>query len=106
MNSSEILNKIPQTLKNLKEKNPLTQCITNYVTVNDVANGLLAIGASPLMSEDPQEQKDIVNINDSLVINKGVRFKKWTPLLSCYWWELNSQPALKGYVYRLALQNA
>lgn len=75
MNSSEILNKIPQTLKNLKEKNPLTQCITNYVTVNDVANGLLAIGASPLMSEDPQEQKDIVNINDSLVINIGTLTK-------------------------------
>ena len=75
MNRSEILNKIPQTLKNLKEKNPLTQCITNYVTVNDVANGLLAIGASPLMSEDPQEQKDIVNINDSLVINIGTLTK-------------------------------
>lgn len=75
MSELEILNKIPQALKNLKEINPLTQCITNYVTVNDVANALLAIGASPLMSEEPQEQKDIVNIDNGLVINIGTLTK-------------------------------
>ncbi len=75
MSDIEILNKIPQVLKNLKEVNPLTQCITNYVTVNDVANALLAIGASPLMSEEAKEQKDIVNIDNGLVINIGTLTK-------------------------------
>ena len=34
----------------LREKNPLVHCITNYVTANTVANGLLAAGASPVMA--------------------------------------------------------
>ena len=34
----------------LREKNPLVHCITNYVTANTVANGLLAAGASPVMT--------------------------------------------------------
>ena len=38
-------------LSNLKEKNPLIHCITNYVTVNDVANSLIAIGASPCCNQ-------------------------------------------------------
>ena len=62
-------------IENVRRTAPLVHNITNYVTVNDVANGLLAIGASPLMSEDQQKQKDIVNINDSLVINIGTLTK-------------------------------
>ena len=42
-------------LDELKNKNPLTHCITNFVTVNDCANAVLAIGASPIMSEDIEE---------------------------------------------------
>ena len=34
---------------------PLVHCITNYVTVNDVANCILAIGASPIMADDIAE---------------------------------------------------
>lgn len=35
-------------LENVKEKGPLTHCITNFVTVNDCANAILAIGAFQL----------------------------------------------------------
>ncbi|WP_407380152.1 hydroxyethylthiazole kinase [Methanobrevibacter sp.] len=70
-NENEILEKIPDTLNKVKEKNPLTQCITNFVTVNDCANSILAIGASPIMADDPQEVAEIVNIADALVINIG-----------------------------------
>ena len=34
---------------------PLVDCITNIVTVNDVANGLLAIDARPVMASAPEE---------------------------------------------------
>lgn len=41
-------------LENVRKKKPLIHNITNYVTVNDVANALLAIGASPIMADEVQ----------------------------------------------------
>ena len=41
---------------------PLVHNITNYVTVNDVANVLLACGGSPIMSDDPKDVEDITSI--------------------------------------------
>ena len=38
-------------LENMRAKSPLVHNITNYVTVNDVANVLLAAGGSPIMSD-------------------------------------------------------
>ncbi len=35
-------------LKELRQKRPLVHNITNYVVAQFVANGLLALGASPL----------------------------------------------------------
>ena len=39
-------------IKKLREVKPLVHNITNYVTVNDVANAILAIGGSPIMSDE------------------------------------------------------
>ena len=50
---------------------PLVHCITNYVTVNDCANALLAVGASPVMADDAGEVEDIVGISNALVLNIG-----------------------------------
>lgn len=50
---------------------PLVHNITNYVTVNDVANVLLACGASPIMSDDQEEVEDITSICSGLNINIG-----------------------------------
>ena len=70
-NESEILKKMPDTLDKFKATTPLTQCITNFVTVNDCANAILALGGSPIMADDPQEVEEIVNIANALVINIG-----------------------------------
>lgn len=70
-NENEILKKIPDTLNKFKTTTPLTQCITNFVTVNDCANAILALGGSPIMADDPQEVEEIVNIANALVINIG-----------------------------------
>ena len=67
----KILEKIPDSMRNVKEKCPLTQCITNFVTVNDCANAVLAIGASPIMAEAIDEVEEVVNISSALVINIG-----------------------------------
>lgn len=58
-------------LKNVAEKGPLVHSITNYVTVNDCANIILASGGSPIMADDIGEVCDITSICSSLVINMG-----------------------------------
>nr|WP_295970318.1 hydroxyethylthiazole kinase [uncultured Bacillus sp.] len=55
----------------VRKQVPLVHNITNYVTVNDVANSLLAIGASPIMADDLGEAADITSISQALVINIG-----------------------------------
>ena len=62
INNEKILEKLPKLLKEVKRKTPLTHCITNFVTVNDCANAILAIGGSPIMSDDVNEVAEIVNI--------------------------------------------
>lgn len=46
---------IKTCMDNVREKAPLVHNITNYVTVNDVANVLLACGGSPIMSDEPDD---------------------------------------------------
>ena len=58
-------------LKSVREQIPLVHNITNYVTVNDVANVLLACGGSPIMSDEPQDVEDITTICGGLNINIG-----------------------------------
>ena len=53
------------------EKGSLVHCITNYVTVNDVANTILACGGSPIMADDIEEVAEITSICNSLVLNIG-----------------------------------
>ncbi|CDI49892.1 hydroxyethylthiazole kinase [Clostridium tetani] len=72
----EIYKKIYNSLLKVKEKNPLIHHITNYVTVNDCANIVLAIGASPVMADDIREVEDMVSIASALVINIGTLNKK------------------------------
>lgn len=69
--SNNIKLEVVSLLKKLKEKKPLVHNITNYVTVNDCANILLAIGASPIMADDLREAADITSISSALVINIG-----------------------------------
>ena len=63
--------KIAGQFSAVREECPLVHCITNYVTVNDVANAVLAIGASPIMADDINEAADIASIASALVINMG-----------------------------------
>jgi hydroxyethylthiazole kinase len=58
-------------LENVQKKAPLIHNITNYVTVNDCANILLACGASPIMADDIQEVEEITSICSGLNINIG-----------------------------------
>ncbi|CTL94609.1 hydroxyethylthiazole kinase [Streptococcus pneumoniae] len=59
------------SLKLLKEKAPLVICITNDVVKNFTANGLVALGASPAMSEFPADLEDLLKYAGGLLINIG-----------------------------------
>lgn len=63
-------------LENVRTKTPLVHFITNYVTVNDVANMMLACGGSPIMSDEAEDVEDITTICNALVINIGTLNKR------------------------------
>ena len=65
--------------ENVKAKTPLVHNITNYVTVNDVANVLLACGGSPIMADDIDDVEDITGICGGLNINIGTLNKNTIP---------------------------
>lgn len=60
----------------LREKSPLVHNITNEVVTNFTANGLLAIGASPVMAYAPEEVADMAKIAGVLVLNMGTLTKE------------------------------
>lgn len=60
-----------EIFKNIEKVSPLVHNITNYVTVNDCANILLACKAAPIMADDALEVEEITSICSGLNINIG-----------------------------------
>ena len=58
-------------LRHVRECRPVVQCITNFVTVNDCANMILAAGGSPSMAQDIREVEEAVSGVQALVCNMG-----------------------------------
>lgn len=61
----------------IREKAPLIHNITNFVVMNNTANALLAIGASPVMAHALPEVEDMTRISSALVINIGTLNPEW-----------------------------
>lgn len=55
----------------IKNTKPLIINITNHVTMDFIANGLLCLGASPIMTLTKQEIDDLLKIANGVVINIG-----------------------------------
>lgn len=55
----------------IQDNKPIIHSISNFVTANDNANILLALGASPIMADEPQEMADITTISHATVLNIG-----------------------------------
>jgi hydroxyethylthiazole kinase len=70
-------NQLITDLNQIRKKSPLVHNITNYVVMNNTANALLAIGASPVMAHSVDEVEEMVAIASSLVINIGTLSKEW-----------------------------
>lgn len=72
---------LKECLENVRKGTPLVHCITNYVTVNDCANLLLACGGSPIMADDSSEVCDITSLCGGLVINIGTLNQRTIPAM-------------------------
>lgn len=57
--------------ENMFESKPIVHCITNFVTVNDCANIILAGGGSPTMAHHKDEMEEVTQKSQSLVLNMG-----------------------------------
>ncbi|MGV8059599.1 MAG: hydroxyethylthiazole kinase [Smithellaceae bacterium] len=68
---------IYKSIETIRFKAPVIHNITNYVVMNNTANALLALGASPVMAHAPEEMEEMVNIASSLVINIGTLSELW-----------------------------
>ena len=66
-----MLQAIPNIRKTVEENQPLIHCITNPISINQCANGILAIGARPMMAEHPKEVSEITRTAQSLMLNLG-----------------------------------
>lgn len=67
----DIKEQLSSVFESLSKQKPLIHHITNYVTVNDCANAVLAIGGSPIMADDTSDIEAIVKMSDALVLNIG-----------------------------------
>jgi hydroxyethylthiazole kinase len=70
-NADEALDQIVRTLDLVRQRRPLIHIISNFVTLNDVANATLAIGARPVMAHAVEEVAEIAVSARALVLNLG-----------------------------------
>ena len=60
-----------QVLSRVREQKPVVHAITNWITANEVASSLHAIGARPIMAIASEEVEEITSRADALVLNLG-----------------------------------
>lgn len=70
-------NKLWQHIQQVRNQSPLVYNITNFVVMNNTANALLAVGASPIMSHAHSEIEEMANISQALVVNIGTLDEYW-----------------------------
>jgi hydroxyethylthiazole kinase len=71
-------------LDDIRQQRPLIHCVSNIVSANDCANLALAIGASPIMAQAPQEMADVTAASRATVLNTGTPDgEKFTACLLC-----------------------
>lgn len=69
-------------LQSIRDKAPLVHNITNYVVMNNTANALLALGASPVMAHAIEEVEEMVGMASALVINLGTLSREWVDAMA------------------------
>jgi hydroxyethylthiazole kinase len=68
-----------ELLQRLRQKSPLIHCYANFVSMDLMANALLASGASPAMVHALEEASDFTSISSGLLVNLGTLSTSWLP---------------------------
>ncbi|KVI00325.1 hydroxyethylthiazole kinase [Cynara cardunculus var. scolymus] len=68
-------------LSSLRQQSPLIQCITNLVSMDLMANTLLAAGASPAMVHSVREIPEFTPHTQAVLINVGTLTPDWLPAM-------------------------
>ncbi|MTV48736.1 hydroxyethylthiazole kinase [Heliobacillus mobilis] len=68
---------LQEKLNLMRERRPLIHHLTNFVTMNDCANMVLATGASPVMAHAPEEVAEMAALSGALVLNIGTLTLPW-----------------------------
>lgn len=76
MNSS-VTSSVADIAAAVRERSPLVQYVTNYVSMDIAANVLNTVGASPAMVHDPHESGEFARIASAVGINIGTPSPSW-----------------------------
>ncbi|KAI7205605.1 Hydroxyethylthiazole kinase [Hortaea werneckii] len=71
LSRDDVVAKAPGIVKAMASKKPLCHNMTNLVVQNFAANVALAVGSSPIMSNNGLEADDLASLGGALVINMG-----------------------------------
>jgi len=74
---SDYAQRAAHNLAALRAQKPLIHNITNFVVMNYTANALLAMGASPVMAQAPDQLEEMVGLAGALVLNIGTLTEEW-----------------------------
>jgi len=69
-------------LQKVRDHAPLIHNITNFVVMNNTANALLSIGASPVMAHAVEEVAEMSALASALVINIGTLSQEWVTAMA------------------------
>lgn len=70
-NENNLYEAFSSILRHVEKTKPLIHCITHPITMNDCANLVLAVGASPNMASHPEEAAEFVSLASVLAVNLG-----------------------------------
>ncbi|KAF8585995.1 TMP-TENI-domain-containing protein [Ramaria rubella] len=94
LSAESIVQEAAELLTTIKSLTPLVHQITNTVVTTQSANATLALGASPIMSNAPEEMQDLSRIIGSLLINIGTIANKEGMLSAGRWANINRKPVV------------
>ncbi|MBR6162900.1 hydroxyethylthiazole kinase [bacterium] len=66
-----MINQVANIHDALKEISPIVQMIHNYVSANECADGVIAVGASPIITASVQEAEQVAYRANSISMNTG-----------------------------------
>jgi hydroxyethylthiazole kinase len=82
MHNASLLDSLAESLSQVRRQSPLVHNITNYVVMNNTANALLAVGASPVMAHALPEVPEMTRLSGALVLNIGTLNDEWIAAMS------------------------